>query len=157
MSRNSARLGTVAATWTWPPEAVVALEQDHLVAPLGGGDRRLQPAGAAADHDHPCGAGAGAGTGVDSRPVRGFSMQPSQRLRPIRPTHSWLHDRQVRMSVACPDRALAAKSASAIWPRTTPTRSQTPVVQGPVGLERVLEPAHPDHRQADRVRGWRSG
>ncbi len=53
-------------------------------------------------------------------------MQPSHRFRPIRPTHSWLQDRQVRISVACPDRALAAKSGSAIWPRTTPTRSQCP-------------------------------
>ena len=53
-------------------------------------------------------------------------MQPSQRFNPIRPTHSWLHDRQVRMSCWCPERALAAKSASAICPRTTPTRSQCP-------------------------------
>ena len=53
-------------------------------------------------------------------------MQPSHRFRPIRPTHSWLQDRQVRMCVAYPARALAAKSGSAIWPRTTPTRSQCP-------------------------------
>ena len=30
------------------------------------------------------------------------------------------------MSPACPARALAPKSGSAIWPRTTPTRSQRP-------------------------------
>ena len=30
------------------------------------------------------------------------------------------------MSSACPERALATKSGSAIWPRTTPTRSQCP-------------------------------
>ncbi len=53
-------------------------------------------------------------------------MQPSHRLRPIRPTHSWLHDRHNRISSVAPARALAAKSASAIWPRTTPTRSQWP-------------------------------
>ena len=53
-------------------------------------------------------------------------MQPSHRLRPMRPTHSWLQDRQVRMSAPWPERALAAKSASAIWPRTTPTRSHSP-------------------------------
>ena len=52
MSRNSARLGTMAATATWPPSRSCALEQDHLVAPLGGGHRGLQPAGAAADHHH---------------------------------------------------------------------------------------------------------
>ena len=57
----------------------------------------------------------------------------------------------MRMSVACPDRALAANSASAIWPRTTPTRSHTPVVEGPLGLVGVLEPAHPDHRELDRL------
>ena len=61
-----------------------------------------------------------------SRPVRGFSMQPSQRFRPMRPTHSWLHERHRRISWALPDRALAAKSGSAIWPRTTPMRSACP-------------------------------
>ena len=54
----------------------------------------------------------------------GFSMQPSQRLRPIRPTHSWLHDKHKRISSVAPALAFAAKSASAICPRTTPTRSQ---------------------------------
>ena len=53
-------------------------------------------------------------------------MQPSQRLRPIRPTHSWLQDRQVRMSWALPLRAFRTKSGSAIWPRTTPMRSAWP-------------------------------
>ena len=33
-----------------------------------------------------------------SRPVAGVSMQPSQRFNPMRPTHSWLHDRHRRMS-----------------------------------------------------------
>ena len=53
-------------------------------------------------------------------------MQPNHRFRPMRPTHSWLHDKQLRISVACPERALAAKSASAICPRTTPTKSHCP-------------------------------
>jgi hypothetical protein len=61
-----------------------------------------------------------------SRPVRGFSIQPSQRFRPMRPTHSWLQLRHRRISSVAPARALAAKSGSAIWPRTTPTRSQCP-------------------------------
>src|SRR5580704_7826989 len=60
----------------------------------------------------------GGASGVDSRPVPGFSMQPSQRFRPIRPTHSWLHDRHSRMSSAWPARALAANSASAICQQT---------------------------------------
>jgi hypothetical protein len=60
----------------------------------------------------------GGASGVDSRPVRGFSMQPSQRFRPIRPTHSWLHDGHSRMSSAWPARVLAASSASAICPQT---------------------------------------
>ena len=53
-------------------------------------------------------------------------MHPSQRFSPIRPTHSWLQDRHERMASVAPARALAAKSASAICPRTTPTRSQCP-------------------------------
>ena len=34
-------------------EPVVALEQDHPMAPLGGRHGGLEPAGAAAHHDHP--------------------------------------------------------------------------------------------------------
>ena len=51
--------------------------------------------------------------------------------------------------MAWPERALAAKSGSAIWPRTTPDQVADAVGQGPVGLERVLEPTDPDHRQVD--------
>ena len=114
MSRNSARLGTVAATCTWPPRRSRRSNRVDPVPPLGRRHRGLQPAGSAADHHHLPAAAGCRGATVDSRPVLGFSMQPSQRLRPIRPTHSWLQERQVRMSVAWPERALAAKSGSAI-------------------------------------------
>jgi len=46
MSSSSARLGTLAA------EPVLPLEQRHPVAPLRGGDRRLQAGGTAAHHQH---------------------------------------------------------------------------------------------------------
>ena len=51
------------------------------------------------------------------------------------------------MSVACPARALAAKSGSAIWPRTTPDQVAVALGQRPLGLQRVLEPAYPDDGQ----------
>ena len=128
-SPNSARLGTDAARRTCPPGLALALVHRHRVAVAGGGDGGLQAGRTGADDQHaprrPPRAGAGRRRST-SRPVRGFSMQPSQRLRPIRPTHSWLHDRHSRISSVAPARALAAKSASAIWPRTTPTRSQWP-------------------------------
>ncbi len=125
MSRNSARLGTVAATCTWPPRRSCRSKRTTRWPRSAAVTAACSPPGpppTTTTFFRRC----GTGSGTASRPVRGLSMQPSHRLRPIRPTHSWLQDRQVRMSVAWPDRALAAKSGSAIWPRTTPTRSHWP-------------------------------
>ncbi len=127
-SPSSARFGTDAARRTWPP-ASCSRSRTVTWWPLrAAAIAACRPAGPAPTTStrRPRVTGRASPTPSDSRPVRGFSMQPSQRFSPMRPTHSWLQDRHRRVSSVKPPRALRTKSASAIWPRTTPTRSHCP-------------------------------
>ena len=84
-------------------------------------------------------------------------MQPSQRLRPIRPD-AFLVARQAGADVG-------SRRRPGPWPRSRRRRSDpdhpdqvaVTVVEGPVRLQGVLEPADPDDGEVDRRPGWRSG
>ena len=99
-SPNSARFGTLAARRTWPP-ASGSRSQTVTLCPLRAAAMpACIPAGPAPTTStrRPSATGRASPTPSASRPVCGFSMQPSHRFKPIRPTHSWLHDRQRRVS-----------------------------------------------------------
>ena len=55
------------------------------------------------------------------------------------------------MSSVAPARALAAKSASAIWPAHHADEVAVALGQRPLGLQRILEAADADDRQVDRL------
>ena len=124
------------------------------MAVAGGGDRRLQPARPGADHQHAAPSGRVGATGPAdgdgaSRPVRGFSMQPSQRLRPIRPTHSWLHDRHRRISSVAPGPGLGGEVGVGDLAAHDADEVAVALGERPLGLQRILEPADADDRQVD--------
>ncbi len=101
-SPNSARLGTLAASATCPPAAPAA---SHTVTrwPLrAAAMAACRPAGPAPTTSTSRVRRTSTGSPVlpCSLPVRGFSMHPSHRLRPMRPTHSWLQLRHNLVSSA---------------------------------------------------------
>ena len=75
---NSARLGTLAATRTWPPRRSLALVEDDPVPALGRRHRGLQAAGPAADDDHPPPGRAGAAAARRPPPARSAGSRCSR-------------------------------------------------------------------------------
>jgi hypothetical protein len=121
--RNPSRPGADAATRIAPPVSL-ACSQTVTACPRAAAVAAARsPAGpppTTSTRRRRSGSGSGA-----SRPARGLVTQPSGRLRPTRPTHSWLQPRQRRTSPSRPVSAFAANSGSAICARTAPTRSQS--------------------------------
>ena len=99
---------------TCPPACALALEQRHGWPRCGGGDGRLQARPARRPPTtHPPADPATSAAGRRDSDLRGrcggSRCSPSQRLRPMRPTHSWLHDRHSRMSSASPGAGLGGE------------------------------------------------
>ncbi len=157
MSRNSARLGTVAATWTCPAEPVVSFEQGDPVTPFGCGHRCLQPAGATADHHHRR-AGAVAAEGRLRLAPGPRVLDAAQPAVEPHAAHALLVAGQAGADVGgVPRPGLGREVRVGDLAPHHPDQVAEPVAEGPVGLERVLEPAHADHRHASPPGGWRSG
>ena len=78
-------------------------------------------------------------------------MHPNQRLSPIRPTHSWLHDRQSRISSVAPARRLGRELGVCDLPPHDADQVAVSFGERALGLERILEPTDAYHRQVDRL------
>ena len=69
----------------------------------------------------------------------------------MRPTHSWLHDRQRRISRGVPGAGLGGEVRVGDLAAHHAHQVAVALGQGPLGLQRVLEPADADDRQVDRA------
>ncbi len=155
MSKNSARLGTAAATTACPPRRSSRSKRTTRWPSSAAETAACRPPGPPPTTTTFLVVGVvvvvrvEAGGGAASRPVNGFSMQPSHRLSPMRPTHSWLHERHVRMSRACPDPGLGREVGVGDLAADDPDEVTVTVAERPIGLHRVLEPTDPDDGQPD--------
>ena len=148
MSKNSARLGTLAATWACPPSrswrsnrttewprsaAVTAAWRPPGPPPTTTTRRRRRGRGTIDD--------LASGAGV---------LDAAQPPVEAHPSHALLVARQAGADVGgVAGPGLGAEVGVGDLPAHHAHQVAHPVGQGPVGLQRVLEPPDPDHRQVD--------
>ena len=141
MSRNSARLGTAAATWTWPPSRSWRSNRVTRWPRSAAVTAACSPPGPAADHHHPPAPGGG---GEDGRLASGPRvLDAAQPPVEAHPADALLVAGQAGADVGgMAGPGLGREVGVGDLAAHHPDQVAQPVVEGPIGLERVLEPAH---------------